>query len=392
MQHAACRHVTDSKCAKARFPCRQTKTAALRAGPGLSQGCRQVAAGCTALTLMHPPAAAGSTVFIWWASREEVPYTHRKHSILVPQWVEQQMGEQTFQQVPQHAGAAALPEALLETLLAPSSCLHGRQHTAPATLHGAVLVTWWDKSPCTGCPSYRCGRMHPPGCPGPLLCASLRGMHPALWGLKGPPPAWLQITTMAAAEGRLLPALHPATLLVEKTGRKVAKAAQEPPEDGRGYIEHMKVLVCCVPVANDAEVAVEVDRELPGDKRRQETSSTSTQLAPEATCPGTGPGRPHTADAAIGAPVSGLRLCMRDAPPQCWCSREQAVVILEPSAALQSKTPISGMLLQGLKWEFAVIDKVDPNAFVVPGEPAVGTTLYTPTSGPACYRIFPLLP
>ena len=53
---------------------------------------------------MQPPATAGSTVFIWWASREEVPYTHRKHSILVPQWIEQQMGEQTFQQVPSTPG------------------------------------------------------------------------------------------------------------------------------------------------------------------------------------------------------------------------------------------------------------------------------------------------
>ncbi len=43
-------------------------------------------------------------MFIWWASREEVPYTHRKHSILVPQWIEQQMGEQTFQQVPSTPG------------------------------------------------------------------------------------------------------------------------------------------------------------------------------------------------------------------------------------------------------------------------------------------------
>ena len=57
---------------------------------------------------------------------------------------------------------------------------------------------------------------------------------------------------MAAAEGNLLPAIHPATLQVEKNGRKVAKAAQDPPDDGRGYIEHMKVLVSCVPAANHA--------------------------------------------------------------------------------------------------------------------------------------------
>ncbi len=50
---------------------------------------------------------------------------------------------------------------------------------------------------------------------------------------------------------------------------------------------------------------------------------------------------------------------------------------------LQSKPPSSGMLLQGLKWEFAVIDEDDPNAFVVPGETAAGTTLWAPTSGPA---------
>ena len=60
------------------------------------------------------------------------------------------------------------------------------------------------------------------------------------------------------------------------------------------------------------------------------------------------------------------------------------MVHVQPSAVLQRKPPISGMLVQGLKWEFAVIDEVDPNAFVVPGETAVGTTSYLPTPAMSC--------
>ncbi len=94
---------------------------------------------------------------------------------------------------------------------------------------------------------------------------------------------------MAAAEGKLLPAIHPATLLVEKTGRKVAKAAQELPEDGRGYIEHMKVRVSCVPAANDADKQSKWIM-----SSTQEASSQSTQLAPGTSSPR----HPHTDDMA----------------------------------------------------------------------------------------------
>ena len=89
--------------------------------------------------------------------------------------------------------------------------------------------------------------------PEPAAVRLLERQALSLVGLKGPLPAWLQITTMAAAEGKLLPAAHPATLLVEQIGRKVARVAAEPPEDGRGYIEHMKVPACCVPVADNAD-------------------------------------------------------------------------------------------------------------------------------------------
>ena len=72
--------------------------------------------------------------------------------------------------------------------------------------------------------------------------------------------------------------------------------------------------------------------------------------------------------------MPGMHVCVGHPPAQCWCSRASSVH-LEPSAVLQRKPPMSAMLLQGLKWEFAVIDEIDPNAFVVPGETAVGITL-----------------
>jgi hypothetical protein len=36
---------------------------------------------------------------VWYSSREEIPYTHRMHSILISLPMEQELGEETYKQV-----------------------------------------------------------------------------------------------------------------------------------------------------------------------------------------------------------------------------------------------------------------------------------------------------
>lgn len=45
-------------------------------------------------------AAVAGSVVVWWASRQEVPYTHRMHAILIPARIEIAAGIRAFQEVP----------------------------------------------------------------------------------------------------------------------------------------------------------------------------------------------------------------------------------------------------------------------------------------------------
>lgn len=65
-----------------------------------------------AASLLGGVTLAGGTI-IYFSSREEIPYTHRKHAILVSIDLERQLGEQTFAQIKADAVAkrTLLPRA-----------------------------------------------------------------------------------------------------------------------------------------------------------------------------------------------------------------------------------------------------------------------------------------
>lgn len=52
----------------------------------------------------------------------------------------------------------------------------------------------------------------------------------------------MQVKQQAEAEGKLLPANHPATLQVRRIGERIAAKAAEGSGDG-GRLDHMKVLM-----------------------------------------------------------------------------------------------------------------------------------------------------
>jgi len=53
---------------------------------------------------------AGGAAVAWYVSRQEVPYTHRRHAVFVSTALEQRIGESQFQQVGRRAaGPRARP-------------------------------------------------------------------------------------------------------------------------------------------------------------------------------------------------------------------------------------------------------------------------------------------
>ena len=56
-------------------------------------------------------AAGGVAAAVWWSSRQEVPYTHRMHAVLVPLSVELELGDLIFQRVRFRSSHAAIMPA-----------------------------------------------------------------------------------------------------------------------------------------------------------------------------------------------------------------------------------------------------------------------------------------
>ena len=58
----------------------------------------------------------GGGVVVWLASRQEIPYTHRRHAVLISQETEKSLGIQAFEQVPRLARCGSwCPAALTLT-------------------------------------------------------------------------------------------------------------------------------------------------------------------------------------------------------------------------------------------------------------------------------------